>query len=88
MTKFILFLDGEMKGYLNDEQTAKTAVSELADHLITSLKASGSEDSRIFRENVESGIKIYSQALGTYFNGTVNIHHFITWKPIQQYKRE
>lgn len=86
--KYIIFLDGELKGYLGDELTTKRAVSDLADHLIEELKMEPmSQNSRIFRENVDSGIKIYSQTTGGYvFDGFVTLRHTISWKPIPEYK--
>ena len=90
MTKYIIFLDNEMKGYLDSEASAKRAVSDLADKLIEEAKVSpASHELRITRENFESGIRIYSQALSAYyFHGAVTLCHTITWKPILAYKLE
>ena len=80
-------MDSEMKGYLKDENNARRAVSDLADYLIQELKKnSNPEEVRIFRENIESGIKIYTQAIGQYINGTVTMHHTLSWKSIPEYK--
>ena len=88
MAKYIIFLDGELKGYLNDENSTKRAVSDLADNLINELNEQpASQKLRIFRENVESGIKIYSQTTGGYvFDGLVTLQHTISWKSLPEYK--
>jgi len=88
MAKYIIFLDGEMKGFLNDESSTKRAVSDLADHLIEMLKdLPTSQNLRIFRENVDFGIKIYSQSTGGYmFDGFVTLQHTILWKTLPEYK--
>ena len=87
MTKYIIFLDGEMKGYINDPNVAKQAISKLADDLINKMKDSCSNPQmlRILRENVDSGIHIYTQELGTYFNGSVTLRHTITWQMLPEY---
>jgi hypothetical protein len=88
MAKYIIFLDGELKGYLNDESSTKRAVSDLADRLIEEIKLiPASKDVRVYRENIESGINIYSQTTGTYFNGCVFLQHTITWKSLPEYKQ-
>jgi hypothetical protein len=88
MAKYIIFLNGELKGYLNDESSTKRAVSDLADNLIEELKQNPeSQKVRIFRENVDLGIKIYSQtAWGYVFDGLVTLQHTITWKCLPEYK--
>jgi hypothetical protein len=85
--QYIIFKDSEMKGYLKDENTARRAVSDLADHLIEELKTSSNvQEMRIFRENIDCGIKIYTQVMGQYINGTVVMQHVLTWKSIPEYK--
>lgn len=87
MAKYIIFLDGELKGYLNDESSTKRAVSELADKLIEETKSSSTQNIRIFRENIEGGVKIYLQQTGGYlFDGFVSLQHTITWKSLPEYK--
>jgi hypothetical protein len=90
MAKYIIFLDGELKGYLNDESSTRRAVSDLADNLIEELKQlPASQKMRIFRENVEFGIKIYSQTTGGYiFDGLVTLQHTINWKPLPEYREK
>ena len=89
MAKYIIFLDGELKGYLNDESSTKRAVSDLADKLIEEINQSPeSKDTRVFRENVGSAIKIYSQTTGAYFNGCVSLRYTISWKPLPEYKEK
>lgn len=88
MAKYIIFLDGELKGYLNEELDTKRAVSDLADCLIEKIKQLPIPSSiRIFRENVDFGIKIYSQTTGGYvFDGLVSLKHTITWQILPEYK--
>lgn len=89
MAKYIIFLDGELKGYLNDESSTKRAVSDLADKLIEEIKGNNSaiNNVRIFRENVEGGVKIYVQPTGGYlFDGFVTLQHTISWKSLPEYK--
>jgi len=88
MAKYIIFLDEELKGYLNDENSTKRAVSDLADNLIEDLKKNSNLQAvRIFRENLDSGIAIYSQTTGGYiFDGFVTLQHKITWKQLLEYK--
>jgi hypothetical protein len=82
----IIFQNDEIKGYVGDEQNAKRAVSELADYLIEELKNCTQSRVKIFRENIENGVKIYNQAQGQYFNGTVILQHTLMYKPIPEYK--
>ena len=86
MAKYIIFLDGELKGYLNDEQCTKRAISDLADVLIDNYKKNTSGSFRVFRENVDNGIKIYSQEIGNFFNGAVNLIHNIVMFYVPEYK--
>jgi hypothetical protein len=83
MATYIIFLNGELKGYLNDELTTKRAVSDLADSLIIDLK---NDMIRVFRENVDNGIKIYTQEIGNVFNGYVNLVHSINWCVLPEYR--
>jgi hypothetical protein len=83
MAKYIIFLNGELKGYLNDEPSTKRAVSDLADSLIIDLK---NDMIRVFRENVDNGIKIYTQEIGNIFNGYVNLVHSINWCTLPEYR--
>lgn len=78
--KYIVFQDGELKGYLDDIDTAKRAVSDLAKHLVAGLKQSSS--TRIFSEELDNGVKIYSQITGTFLNGSVILQHFLEYKEI------
>jgi hypothetical protein len=85
--QYIIFADSEMKGYLKDENSARRAVSDLADYLIEELKKNSNlQELRIFRENTDCGIKIYTQAIGQYINGAVVMHHTLSWKSIPEYK--
>lgn len=86
MTKYILFKNGEIEGFLSDENTVKRAVSDLADSLIEEEKRNSLDKVRVYRENVEQGVRIYTQITGAYFDGTVSLKHVITWRPIQEYK--
>ena len=58
----------------------------MADFLIEHLKKSNLSEIKIFRENIESGIKIYTQLQGAYINGSVILQHTLVWKPIPEYK--
>jgi hypothetical protein len=86
MAKYIIFLDGELRGFLNDELSTKRAVSDLADKLIDNYKSNNSLNIRVFRENIDNGIKIYSQETGSFFNGLVNLIHNILWLTVPDYK--
>lgn len=84
--KYIIFKNEELLGYLNSEEDAKTAISKLADTLITEIEEIPRSDHiRIFRENITNGIRIYSQLLGVYINGSVILQHTLTWKEISEY---
>ena len=83
---YIIFQNNEITGYVKDEQNAKRSVSELADSLIQTLKESTLQNVKIFRENIENGVKIYYQAQGQYFNGSVVLQHTLMYKPIPEYK--
>jgi hypothetical protein len=86
MSKCIIFLDGEILGYLDDEIYAKKAVSDLADKLIENIKTTSSVNQRISRENIDTGIKVYTQNIGTFMEGFVYLKHVITWKIITKYE--
>ena len=83
---YIIFQNDEITGYVRDEQNAKRSVSELSDSLIQTLKESTVQNVKIFRENIENGVKIYYQVQGQYFNGTVTLQHTLMYKPIPEYK--
>jgi hypothetical protein len=83
---YIIFQNDEITGYVRDEQNAKKAISNLADSLIETLKDSTTIKVKIFRENIENGIKIYYQSQGQYFNGAVVLQHTLMYKPIPEYK--
>jgi hypothetical protein len=85
MSKIIIFKDGEIQGYLDNELDLKK-VSEVSDKLIEECKNRSGGKIRVFKENTEHGIKIYSQAVGEYFNGFVHLEHVIFWKIIHEYK--
>jgi len=87
MSIYIIFLDGEIKGYLKDEEITKKAVSSLADKLILYIEENSSQI-RVFKQNVEFGIKIYFQTTGIYFNGPVNLKHTISWLKLEEYKEK
>lgn len=87
--KYILFKNNEMLGYLDSETEVKQAISDLADSIIANLSNSDTpttEKTRIFRENIESGINIYTQVLGAFINGAVYLQDVLYWKQISQYK--
>lgn len=83
---YIIFQNDEITGYVRDEQNAKKTVSELADSLIETFKETTLQKVKIFRENIENGVKIYYQVQGQYFNGTVVLQHTLMYKPIPEYK--
>jgi hypothetical protein len=64
--KFIIFQNGDIKGYVENENIAKQSVSELSDFLIEDFNSSKSTNTRIFRENIEMGIRVYTQVQGQY----------------------
>lgn len=83
---YIIFQNDEITGYVKNEQNAKRSVSELSDSLIQTLKESTVQNVKIFRENIENGVKIYYQVQGQYFNGAVMLQHTLMYKPIPEYK--
>lgn len=83
--KFIIFQNGDIKGYVENENIAKQSISELSDFLIEDFNSSKSTNTRIFRENIEMGIRVYTQVQGQYFNGTVVLQHTLLYKSIPQY---
>jgi hypothetical protein len=82
---YIIFQNDEITGYVRDEQNAKKAISDRADSLIETLKDSTPIKVKIFRENIENGVKIYYQSQGQYFNGSVVLQHTLMYKPIPEY---
>jgi hypothetical protein len=83
MPKYIIFLDDNLKGYLDDEVSARKAITDLANSLIDNLKSE--ENMRVFQETVEQGINIYSQSLGKYINGPVYHCHKIEYRLLPEY---
>jgi hypothetical protein len=84
--KYIIFKNGEIQGYTSDEQSAKRSISDLANILIDELKEISQKDIRIFRENIDCGVKIYTQTQGQYINGSVILQHTLICKSIPEYK--
>ncbi len=83
-SKYIIFQDGELKGYLNDEGSAKQAVSNLSKQLTEELSQTPvSRPCRVFTENLPMGVKIYTQLTGAIFDGSVVLKHTIEYKPIE-----
>jgi hypothetical protein len=85
MSKIIIFKDGEIQGYLDNETDLKK-VSAIADKLIEECKNRSGTKVRVFKENIENGINIYCQSIGEYINGFVHLEHVICWKIIYEYK--
>lgn len=77
-------MDGLIKGYLSDQDNAKMAVLEVAKRLVHNKRES-SEEIRVFTEHIDGGINIYTQTLGTYFNGPVTLLHTIEYKNIPEF---
>jgi hypothetical protein len=78
-----------MKGYLNSEEETKKKVFELADYFQKKeIKESKIVQLKIFTETFDCGINIYTQVIGDYFNGPLQLKHTITWKCIAEYQHE
>ena len=82
MNKFIILQDGKMLGYLNDESSVKRAISNMADKLSQELRNVSS--TRVYMENIENGVRIYVQSLGTYIDGSVILKHTIEWISLRE----
>jgi hypothetical protein len=76
---YIIFVDNKIEGYVNTEQEAINSMHNRADKIV---EKKSKNNIRIFRENINKGIKIYSQELGNYFNGSLNLEHTIIWQKI------
>ena len=85
MSKVIIFQDGKMIGYLDDENAARSAVYDRAEYLVNVLKKSTDNKARIVRENIDNGINIYSQNLVSWLQ-FLDLKHTITWVFIPKYK--
>jgi len=80
--KYIIFVDSVMRGYLDDKNSAQLAVLELARKLVEEKRKSSTEQVRVFTEDKDSGINIYTQILGSYINGAVTLSHVISWQAL------
>lgn len=85
MTKYVLSLDNEIQGYLDGEDTARRMISDLADILVERIRSQSEPSQRIFRENTPDGIKIYTQSIGTVFNGPVFCQHTLNWFKLNEF---
>ena len=86
--KYIIFLNDEMKGYLNSEAEAKSTVSDVADYL-EGEEIKKNKQIKVFRQNIYCGINIYIEIIGQYyFDGGLVLKHTIKWKNISEFSRE
>ena len=91
MSIYIIFQDGNIAGHLSDESSAKKAVADLSEKLSREIYSNPIEAGigvgivRVFRETTENGVKIYTQALGSYMNGSVVLRHTVEWKSIPEF---
>ena len=86
--KYIIFLNDEIKGYLNTEEETKKKVYELSDYLENHELKVTNVPIRILKETIDNcGINIYTQIIGNYINGSLYLKHVIKWKCVKQYNQ-
>lgn len=95
--KYIIFIDGSIKGYLDDLNSAKDIIQRITEKIIRERREQKDNKEttnqtideninklRIFTEQTETGINIYLQELGKYINGAVQLVNTIEYKPIEK----
>lgn len=85
--KYIIFVDGEIKGYLDTEQEAKQTMYEIADNLIKNIGPTSS-NYKILQEIEGDTLKIHKQDFINYFYNPLYIIHTITYKSVSHFKGE
>lgn len=80
--KYIIFKDKEMLGYLESEEEARKAVNCVVRRIIAETKQNSTSEVRIFSENIDSGISIYSSSVGTIFNSPLSLIHTISYSSV------
>jgi len=79
---YIIFIDKDMKGYLPSEKHAMESIQNEAKKIIESKRKEMREKGRVFLEETENGIRIYTQTLGVYLNGAVYPLHTLHWEKL------
>jgi hypothetical protein len=82
---YIIFIDGKLSGYVKDEKTARMTVFNTASSIVDKKKQNN-DKIKVYIENVENGINIYSQTVGAYINGFVNVENKIHWVRLDPYE--
>ncbi len=75
---YIIFIDKKMSGYVKTEEEAWENVHHTAS-LIVKRKKEENPKLKVYTEETDNGLNIYSQSLGTYMNGLISQEHTIEW---------
>lgn len=81
---FIIFINGEMKGYVDNLSSAETIICDEAKNIVIQKKKQET-NIRVFIENEDSKVKVYTQTLGNYINGSVILTNVLEWKRIPRF---
>lgn len=81
---YVIYIDGEVVGYCNNEENVKLHLEEIADKLEQELRL---PSARVFRENSQQTIRISRQRSGMMVEGSVKLKHTLSYKPIPHYYR-
>lgn len=84
--KYVIFVDNQVQGYLNDEESTKKAVSNICEKLTENIKENSSQI-RVFTEKTDQCIKIctWIDTYTSFFSVSMKVKHTIEWKVIEEY---
>lgn len=83
---FIIYIDGNVVGYCNNEENVKLHLEEIADQLEQELQREA-PSARVFRENKGHAIRISRQRSGVMLDGSVKLKHTLRYESIPHYYR-
>lgn len=86
-TKALIYLDGEVVGYADNEDKAMKYIDELADKSEKELSEEhgGNDWVQVFRENFERKIQISIKTRGHIYDGSVKLMHTFNVRSVSKY---
>lgn len=78
---FVIFVNNELKGYVQHEATAKKIIQELA---LTLKRDLVTDTTKVYQEVNDTSVNIYTQETGTYINGSVQLRHTVRYTAVNQ----
>jgi hypothetical protein len=81
MSKFIIFKDNVILGYVNTHERAVKIIDDQIKQLSNQLR---SNKSKILREDFDSGVRLFSQNLDTYLFPTLKLEYVLSYQELPE----